>query len=682
MGGSAGAPLGNAVAGAAAGDDAQSAAGTGAGTAGSGTAGASSTAGSGPVSAAATLSALSPSVGALLPVFSPAIRSYSWRVPSGTASLSLTPTASGTPTAITVNDALVASGTASPLVVVPSDGMLTFTIKTSGALALAGTTYTVKLSLQPAPTELTIYSVGDSTMADYQPSMDPNQRGWMQLFPLFLSSDVKVFNFGINGSSSKSFYRSPAWDSVKGRILPGDYVFIQFGHNDEKDGGIEGASGIGTAAWDAYHDYLTKYVNEAKALGGVPILFTPIVRLDWAGAKISAVGSHDLTAAGAPADSANYPAAMRDVATKLGCPLVDLTLLSKALVEQYGPVSAKADLYVSVDNTHLQPMGASSVAQLAAQGLVKQGLSSAQLKPALGVRLSDSALQFDQHYVGSTVARAFSLFGLSLAPVTGTVRITAPTGFALSAGTGVPSATLELPYVLGALPPTTVQVHFQPEAAADYAASLSLKPGTGAALNLALTAKALAPPAGATEVEARYPLDAASTTSCVPKGAATCAAESFAGSYSKDYASITLLLPVPTSVLAQRVSALSTPVADSWPLEAALNPSRYVQFTLTPSAGKSASIDTVSLYAGAASGTLGLHASFSTQADFSAAIDLFDAPSNDVNVLTFRSASPVASVAPNGTFYLRVYPFSKTASTKTALSLESVLIHGVSYEPK
>ena len=628
---------------------------------------------------APTLTALVPSVGAFVPVFNPSKTSYTLRVPNGTASVSLTPTAGDGTTAITVAGAMVASGTASPVAAIPGDGKLTLDVTASGAAPLASAKYTITVSVQAVPTRPTLYSVGDSTMADYQVSMYPNQAGWMQMFPQLVSGDVGIVNSGLNGTSSKSFYRTPSWDRTKNLILPGDYVFIQFGHNDEKDGGIEGASGVGTAAWDAYHDYLSKYVSEAKALGGIPILFTPVVRLGWTGTKLSAKSNHDLTPVGGVTDSANYPAAMRDVAKTLGCPLIDLTVLSRALVEQYGPLSAKANLYISTDDTHLQPFGALSFAQLAARELVTQGILVSALKPDLGLVVSEASLDFGKRYVTTTAERTFSVYGVGLAPATGSVSIQTVSGFDLSTITGTPGPQLSLPYAFGALPPTTVRVLFTPSVFAQYGDTLNVKPGSGTPRSVALVAAAVALPDGASEVEARYPLDAASGTACVAVGAATCAAESLAGLYAKDYATITQLLPTPSAVVAQRLSIVSSPQADSWPLEAMPNPTRFVEFTLTPNAGKSASIDSVSLYAGAGGPVLGLRASASTHADFSAPVELFDVPNNDANVLVFRSASPVVSVAPGEMFRVRVYPFSKAASTASALRLKAVSIHGVSY---
>jgi lysophospholipase L1-like esterase len=107
-------------------------------------------------------------------------------------------------------------------------------------------------------------------MADYDPTQNLNQRGWMQMFPEFLTGDESVKNGGINGMSSKSFYVNGAWNMVKAALNAGDYVFIQFAHNDEKDDGVEGPGGIGTAAFGAY--------NDSMASGGRSCAFPPLIR--------------------------------------------------------------------------------------------------------------------------------------------------------------------------------------------------------------------------------------------------------------------------------------------------------------------------------------------------------------------------------------------------------------------
>jgi len=86
-----------------------------------------------------------------------------------------------------------------------------------------------------------IFSIGDSTMADYDTikySGAKEQRGWCQLFPLFLNSDITLTNAARNGRSSKTFYKE-VWLKLRNELKPGDVVFIQFGHNDEKQNGLD-----------------------------------------------------------------------------------------------------------------------------------------------------------------------------------------------------------------------------------------------------------------------------------------------------------------------------------------------------------------------------------------------------------------------------------------------------------
>src|ERR1035437_735848 len=89
--------------------------------------------------------------------------------------------------------------------------------------------------------KIKIFTIGDSTMADYDTikySGDKEQRGWCQLFPKFLNDEVVLKNAARNGRSSKSFYYE-IWKNLRNEIKKGDYVFIQFGHNDEKNKGLD-----------------------------------------------------------------------------------------------------------------------------------------------------------------------------------------------------------------------------------------------------------------------------------------------------------------------------------------------------------------------------------------------------------------------------------------------------------
>ena len=154
-------------------------------------------------------------------------------------------------------------------------------------------------------TAQTVHTIGDSTMADYNESTT-DQRGWGQMFQQFFDETIMVNNRGKSGASSKSFYEESAyWPSVKKQIAEGDYVIIQFAHNDEKNGGMDGDSVRaktgdmtvdyrGTTPQGTYKEYLRRYVNETRALGATPILVSSMCRKYFSGNTIRRNGRHDL----------------------------------------------------------------------------------------------------------------------------------------------------------------------------------------------------------------------------------------------------------------------------------------------------------------------------------------------------------------------------------------------------
>ncbi len=119
--------------------------------------------------------------------------------------------------------------------------------------------------------QVRILSIGDSTMADYdveKRSGENEMRGWAQMLPAFLKEDVTLTNAAMNGRSSKSFYNEFWKTGLRETINSGDYVFIQFGHNDEKADGQdtqgEDLKQRGTAAWGQYQEYLKRYMVQEE----------------------------------------------------------------------------------------------------------------------------------------------------------------------------------------------------------------------------------------------------------------------------------------------------------------------------------------------------------------------------------------------------------------------------------
>jgi len=218
----------------------------------------------------------------------------------------------------------------------------------------------------------TLYLIGDSTMADKEnPDKNP-EHGWGQMLPTLMTKDIVIQNHATNGRSSKSFRTEGRWDKVLQQLKKGDFVIIQFGHNDQK---INDSSRF-TNPYTQYRANLERYVRETRAKGATPILMTSIVRRNFNENGVL-VDTHK-----------EYPLVVRLVADELKVPFVDLQLLTEKLEISYGPEkSGKLHLHYKEgenpyypkgkdDDTHLSELGATLVAQMAANDLksMKSGL--------------------------------------------------------------------------------------------------------------------------------------------------------------------------------------------------------------------------------------------------------------------------------------------------------------------
>ena len=207
----------------------------------------------------------------------------------------------------------------------------------------------------------TVHLMGDSTMAEKDLSKAGLERGWGMMFQNFLNPDqVKVINYAQNGRSTKSFRDLGLWDKVYAAIEPGDYVFIQFGHNDAKESDPTRYA----AAWGAYQDNLRYYIDGVREKGGIPVLLTPVARRWFKEGKLDR-GCHT-----------DYPAAMKAVAAEKNVTLLDVTTPTLDWIEGLGDEASKAYFMISTgkdDNTHLVPAGARKVTEIVC-GLIKEQL--------------------------------------------------------------------------------------------------------------------------------------------------------------------------------------------------------------------------------------------------------------------------------------------------------------------
>ena len=133
---------------------------------------------------------------------------------------------------------------------------------------------TMSFSHEP---KFTVFMIGDSTMANKDTTGGKQERGWGMVLQQYFDDGVVVDNHAVNGRSSKSFINEGRWEKVLAKIKPGDYVFIQFGHNDEKP-----KPDRHTDPGSTFDDNLRKFVNETREKGGIPVLFNAVVRRNFA----------------------------------------------------------------------------------------------------------------------------------------------------------------------------------------------------------------------------------------------------------------------------------------------------------------------------------------------------------------------------------------------------------------
>ncbi len=224
--------------------------------------------------------------------------------------------------------------------------------------------YIIFLSL--ATTNAKIHTIGDSTMADYDQN-EPDQKGmygWGQVFGDYFINGMTVKNWGDRGESARSFYKK-FWVNAQNEIKKGDYVLIQFGHNDQK-----------SVTTDVYREYLAKFITDTRELGATPILVTSICRKLFDGIQISRLGridngkAHDVDENNHTYD---FPYHMKKVADSLKVQCLDLTTVCKQYMESWGPQGCK-QFFPAGGCTHTNELGARVNAQLVAQLMYKANI--------------------------------------------------------------------------------------------------------------------------------------------------------------------------------------------------------------------------------------------------------------------------------------------------------------------
>lgn len=221
------------------------------------------------------------------------------------------------------------------------------------------------IEIVPDTTAVTFFLCGNSTVVDQ--GREP-WASWGQMLPRWMTDKVCVANYGESGLTASSFMAQNRLAKILSVLKPGDYVFCEFGHNDEKE------KGPGTGAWYHYSVALKKFVDMVREKGGKIIFCTPTQRRFF---------EKDGTLRNTHGD---FPAAMRAVAARENVPVIDLNKETKTLFETMGSEGCKHLLVhyplgsfpwqqrAFADNTHFNPFGAYEVAKLVVMGMKQNGL--------------------------------------------------------------------------------------------------------------------------------------------------------------------------------------------------------------------------------------------------------------------------------------------------------------------
>jgi lysophospholipase L1-like esterase len=218
--------------------------------------------------------------------------------------------------------------------------------------------------------QVTVYLIGDSTIANKAITAYP-ETGWGMPFQFMFDSTVVVDNRAKNGRSTRTFISENLWQPICDKLRPGDYVFIQFGHNDE--------SKEKTDRYTSPEDYkrnLLKFISETRVKKANPVLLTPVTRRKFKNGKIQET-------------HAEYSMLVREVAERQNVPVIDLDKLSRELLQEFGEENSRL-LFLQLqpgehpnypngkeDNTHFNELGARKMAQIVLKEIQRLNLELA-----------------------------------------------------------------------------------------------------------------------------------------------------------------------------------------------------------------------------------------------------------------------------------------------------------------
>lgn len=565
-----------------------------------------------------------------------------------------------------------------------------------------------------------VHTCGDSTMAPYDESATVT-RGWGMYLQQFIK-DYTVVNYARGGRDTRGFYNeTDRWGAVKKSMQAGDYVIVQFAHNDEKNGGMDGmalkayyesignteeANKVdtrGSVPTTTYKEYLRKYVEETRALGGNPILVAPACRSYFSGSKIKRNGRHDLgdsysvltengpvSGQSVPESdhSMDYPYQMKLVAEEMNVPFIDLTTATKELYESYGDAKCHEFLFDGEGSTHFNTTGAVLVARKCAELMKAQGILADNIVLPTDLSVTPAEADLGEAYKGQTLRKEFTLNGFGLTPESGTVTVTASEGITLSADKTNWSTSLSFDYSASTLVQTFYAQLTLTENGLTEGKVIVKQGDKTIEIPVKATAVTLE---GGTAVKAYWRLQ--KDASCVVTGPATAIDETWSNMYVQRYAcpkggkdangNYYTQYPdgIPAGETPDRVTQRNLLTGDNWPDgEIDDNPERYIDFGLKANLGTELKINNISLYVGGAGGNgMMCHVYYSTD-NFQTRTTIYAPTKMVANTMNGVSSQPVITLKEGEEVHVRIYPWYNGAANGKTICLSDVTIEGMAFE--
>lgn len=536
----------------------------------------------------------------------------------------------------------------------------------------------------------TLYICGDSTMANYATDGSTPTRGWGQYFGTFFTSDIDVVNYGKGGMDVQNFYYSAGyWPAIKAKLQPGDYVLMQFGHNDEKNGGMDGrelkayyesigdkqaAAAVdtrGSVPTGSFVNTFSRLADEVRELGATPIFATPICRMYFSNGDIRRNGRHDLgdnfsiltpdgptSGHSVPADdhTMDYSYQMIKLAGEKDVDYIDMTQDTRELFLMYGDARCHDILSDGAGSTHLSTAGAALVARRAAALMQQKDILSEYIS------LGDAAINFTSDgdfgsaYVGNILTKEFTVTGFGLAPENGSVTVTVTDGFELSLNKSDWTSSISLSYEGGTLIDT-----FYARASIDEVGVVSgtlTVSSSDTSTSLDLTADGLPIP-GTGAVSLLWPL--AANADCTVAGDVSPVEMNLMGLEVKGYDNGLRLAP-----------------AAGWPAgDIDESPTRYAEFGVKVPEGKILTVNTLALNVGGMdTGGMQCHVSWSVEDGFGNPVTFYSPLEMKSGEMNHVSTDLMLNLTEGQTLLMRVYPWTTEAQQDATICLSDITIEG------